>query len=174
MSKNKKCPCQSQKCHLGIHNIEPKPSEVSPALAKVQRKFFIGHGIVTTDPKEAARIFLSRDHEKIEALLVHYSNGQLGVYTVHPMFFGDIPEAVILEDYNVPKHLDKVKGDIAESKVYHALNDYFKRTGADVLIVHSHKFLNKASNNEKDFIVFNLSKGKLVHISVSVCFCLFP
>ena len=174
MSKNKKCPCQSQKCHLGIHDIEPKQSEVSPALAKVQRKFFMGHGIVTTDPKEAARIFLSRDHEKIEALLVHYSNGQLGVYTVPPMFFGDIPEAVILEDYNVPKHLDKVKGDIAERKVYHALNDYFKRTGADVLIVHSHKFLNKASNNEKDFIVFNLSKGKLVHISVSVSFCMFP
>ena len=127
----------------------------------------MGHGIVTTDPKEAARIFLSRDHDKIEALLVHYSNGQLGVYTVPPMFFGDIPEAVILEDYNVPKHLDKVRGDIAESKVYHALNDYFKRTGDDVLIVHSHKFLNKASNNEKDFIVFNLSKGKLVFL------CLF-
>ena len=94
MSKNKKCPCQSEKCHLGIHNIEPKQIEVSSNLAKVQRKFFMGHGIVTKDPKEAARIFLSRDHEKIEALLVHYRNGQLGVYMVPPMFFGQVPEAI--------------------------------------------------------------------------------
>jgi hypothetical protein len=121
----------------------------------------MGHGIVTKDSKEAARLFLSRDHEKIEALLVQYRNGKLGVYMVPPMFFGEVPEAVVLEDYNVPKHLDRVRGDIAEKKVYQALNDYFKGTGDDVLIVHSHKFLSKASNNEKDFIVFNLSKGKL-------------
>jgi hypothetical protein len=160
MSKNKTCPCQSNKCHLGLHHIEPKQSKVSPTLAKVQKKFFIGHGIVTTDPKEAARLFLSRDHDRIEALLVHYQNGQLGVYMVPPMFFGEVPEAVILADYNVPEHLDRVRGDIAESKFYHAIKDYFHRTGNDVLIIHSHKFLNKASNNEKDFIVFNLSKGK--------------
>ena len=160
MFKNKICPCKSNKCHLGIHRIEPKQVEVRPTLAKTQKRFFIGHGIVTTDPKEAARLFLSRDHDRIQALLVHYRNGQLGVYMVPPMFFGDVPEAVILEDYKVLKHLDKVRGDIAESKVYHALNDYFKSTGDDVLIVHSHKFLNQTSNNEKDFIVFNLSKGK--------------
>ena len=100
MSKNKKCPCHSQKCHLGLHNIEPKQSEVSPTLSKVQKNFFIGHGIVTMDPKEAARLFLSRDHDKIEALLVHYYNGKLGVYMVPPMFFGEVPEAVILEEYN--------------------------------------------------------------------------
>ena len=161
MSKNKKCPCQSQKRHLGIHIIEPRSAEVSPTVAKVQKRFFMGHGIVTKDPKEAARIFLSRDHDKIEALLVHYRNGKLGVYMVPPMFFGEVPEAVILEEYNIPKHLDRVRGDIAESKVYHALKDYFKGTGDDVMIVHSHKFLNKVSNNEKDFIVFNLSKGNM-------------
>ena len=161
MSKNKKCPCQSNKCHLGIHNIEPKQAEVSPTLARVQKKFFIGHGIVTTDPKEAARLFLSRDHEKIEALLVHYRNGQLGVYMVPPMFFGEVPEAVILEDYNVPEHLDRVKGDIAESKFYKALKNYFTKTGDDVLIVHSHKFLNNTSNKEKDFIILNLTKGEV-------------
>ena len=161
MLKNNKCSCESNKCHLGIHRIEPKQVEVRPTLAKAQKKFFIGHGIETTDPKEAARLFLSRDHDKIEALLAHYHNGKLGVYMVPPMFFGEVPEAVILADYKVPKHLDRVRGDIAESKVYHALNDYFKRTGDDVLIVHSHKFLNQTSNNEKDFIVFNLSKGKL-------------
>ena len=160
MSKNKKCPCKSNKCHLGIHSIEPRQVEVTTTLAKVQKKFFMGHGIVTTDPKEAAKIFLSRDHDKIETLLVHYRNGQLGVYMVPPMFYGEVPEAVILEEYNIPKHLDRVRGDIAESKLYHALKNYFKRTGDDVLVVHSHKFLSKTSNNEKDFIVFNLSKGK--------------
>ena len=162
MAKNKKCPCQSQKCHLGIHSIEPKQTDGSPALARVQKNFFMGHGIVTNDPKEAARIFLSRDHDKIEALLVHYCNGQLGVYMVPPMFFGEVPEAVILEKYDVSEHLNRVKGDIAESKVYHALKNYYKRTGDDVLVVHSHKLLNKAKNkvNEKDFIIFNLSKGK--------------
>ena len=161
MSKNKICPCKANKCHLGIHSIQPKQAEVSPTLAKVQKKFFVGHGIETTDPKEAARLFLSRDHDKIESLLVHYRNGQLGVYMVPPMFFGEVPEAVIFEEYNIPKHSDRVRGDIAENKVYHALNDYFKRTGDDVLIIHSHKFLNQTGNNEKDFIVFNLSKGKL-------------
>ena len=110
MSKNKKCPCQSQKCHLGIHSIKTRPAEVSPTMAKVQKRFFMGHGIVTKDPKEAARIFLSRDHDKIEALLVHYRHGQLGVYMVPPMFFGQVPEAVILADYKVPKHLDRVRG----------------------------------------------------------------
>ena len=76
------------------------------------------------------------------------------------MFFGEVPEAVILADYKDPKHLARVRGDIAENKVYHALNDYFKRTGDDVLIVHSHKFLINHEQHEKDFIVFNLSKGK--------------
>ena len=168
MSKNKKCPCKSNKRHLGIHSIEPKQAKVSPTLSKVQKRFFIGHGIVTREPKEAARLFLSRDHEKIEALLVHYYNGKLGVYMVPPMFFGEVPEAVILAGYKDPKHLDRVRGDIAENKVYHALNDYFKRTGYDVLIVHSHKFLNQTSNNEKDFIVFNLSKGKLFVVTCKI------
>ena len=81
---------------------------------------------------------------------------------VPPMFFGEVPEAGILEKYDVSEHLNRVKGDIAESKVYHALKNYYKRTGDDVLVVHSHKLLNKAKNkvNEKDFIIFNLSKGK--------------
>ena len=67
-----------------------------------------------------------------------------------------------LEEFNVPKHKDRVKGDIAESKVYRALKKYFTKTGDDVIIIHSHKFLNKDknTNNEKDFIIVNLSKGK--------------
>ena len=79
---------------------------------------------------------------------------------VPPMFYGDVPEAVRLSDFKVNKYLDKVRGDIAERTVYYGFKEYFESTGDDVLIIHSHKFLNKASTNEKDFIVFNLSKGK--------------
>ena len=79
---------------------------------------------------------------------------------VTPMFYGEVPEAVKPSEYKVEKHKDRVKGDIAERKMYYALRDYFKKTGDDVLIVHSHKFLINESNNEKDFIVLNYTKGQ--------------
>ena len=40
------------------------------------------------------------------------------------------------------------------------LRKYFKENKDDALILHSHKFLDNKSNNEKDFIVLNLTKGK--------------
>ena len=163
-----KCPCRDNKCHLGIHCIIPKQSEVNPNLAKVQKKFFFGQGIRTNDPKEAAKIFLFRDHGKLLALLAHYHHGKLGVFMVPPMFYGEVPEAVILSEYKVQKHLDRVRGDVAESKVYYALKNFFETTGDDVVIIHSHKFLHNASNNEKDFIVFNVSKGKMIPSRKSV------
>ena len=89
---------------------------------------------------------------------------------VPPMFYGEVPEAVILSEYKVPKHLDRVRGDIAESKVYYALKNFFETTGDDVVIIHSHKFLHNASNNEKDFIVFNVSKGKMILFRKSVIY----
>ena len=57
-----RCPCKEGKYHLGAFMIEPKQSKTSIKLSKVQRKFFLGHGIKTTDPVEAANIFLNRDH----------------------------------------------------------------------------------------------------------------
>ena len=57
------------------------------------------------------------------------------------------------------KHLDQVKGDLAEKTMFQALEKYYSEEGDDVAIIHSHKFLNSASNNEKDFIVLNHSKG---------------
>jgi len=119
----------------------------------------MGHGIKTNDPTVAANIFMHRDHERLLALLLKYYHGKLGVYMVPPMFYGQVPEAVNLSKFNVPKYADSIKGDIAEKKVFCALKDYFTSTGDDVLIVHSHKFLNKDNQNEKDFIIFNLSKG---------------
>ena len=156
-----KCPCSENKHHLGISEIIPKPIDKSTEQPKVQKKFFLGQGIKTTDASEAANIFLHRDHKKLEELHRQYCRGKLGVYIVPPMFFGEVPEAVIPSEYKVSKHLDKVRGDNAERTMYFGLKEHYKKTCQDVLIIHSHKFLNKASNNEKDFIVFNLSNGKL-------------
>ena len=155
-----RCPCKENKCHLGISAIIPKLVEVSHLLSKVQKNFYLGHGIKTTDPVEAANIFLRRDHDKLVQLMLEYFHGKLGVYMVPPMFYGQVPEAVQFSDFNVKKHLDGVRGDIAEREVFYALKEYFKETGDDVLIIHSHKFLNQTGNNEKDFIIVNLSKGK--------------
>ena len=156
-----KCPCKENKCHLGIHPITPKQLEEVSELLKVQKKFFMGHGIKTNDPKEAANIFMNRDHKKIIELLLRYHHGKLGVYMVPPMFFGEVPEAIKLDEAIFPKQKNRVRGDISEKKVFHALKNYFVKTCDDVLIIHSHKFLNKRSINEKDFIIFNLSKGNL-------------
>ena len=74
-------------------------------------------------------------------------------------FYGQVPEAVNLSAFNVQKYADSIRGDVAERKVFYTLKEYFTSTGDDVLIVHSHKFLHKDSQTEKDFIIFNLSKG---------------
>ena len=123
---------------------------------------FIYFHVKTTDPKIAANIFLKRDHKKLEALPFEYRHNKLGVYMIPPMFYGGVPEAVRLSEFNVQNHRDGVRGDIAERAMYYALKKYFTSTGDDVSIIHSHKFLNKKSTSEKDFIVFNLSKGKLL------------
>ena len=154
-----RCPCQENKCHLGVSEIIPKHADIPSELLRVQKKFFLGHGIKTTDPATAANIFLHRDHKQLEELSCQYCHGKLGVYMVPPMFYGDVPEAIRLSEFKVDKHLDRVRGDIAERAMYFALKNYFESNGDDVSIIHSHKFLNKASSNEKDFIVFSLSKG---------------
>ena len=153
------CPCKENKCHLGVSQIVPRKPDIPPELKKVQKKFFLGHGVKTEDPVTAANIFLHRDHEKLKVFLFQYCHGKLGVYMVPPMFYGEVPEAIRLHDSKVKKNIDQVKGDLAESTMYYALKKYFEMNGDDVLIVHSHKFLHEASINEKDFIVLNLSKG---------------
>ena len=107
----------------------------------------------------ARNILLHRDHKDLEELPHQYYHGKLGVYMVPPLFLGEVPETVHLSKYK--KHLDKVREDIAEHSMYFGLKEHYKTTGQDVLIIHSHKFLNKASNYEKDFIVFNLSIGNV-------------
>ena len=112
---------------------------------------------------KAADYLLQRDHKKLKGLSDKYYHGKLGVYMVPPMFFGQVPEAIQLSQYKVEKHFDNVKGDIAERNVFYELEKYYSDEGDDVLIIHSHKFLNNESNNEKDFLVFNLTKGNLYY-----------
>ena len=171
-----KCPCEEEKCHLGIFAIVPGEAETPTELNKVQKEFNLGHGIKETDPIKAAKIFLNRDHDKLVALLSKYFRGKLGVYMVPPMFYAQVPEAVRYSDFNVKKHVDGIKGDKAESQMFHALKQYFEKTGDDVLIIHSHKFFhkdtktNKQTTNEKDFIIVNVTKGN--HCFFPKCFFL--
>ena len=161
-------PCQSRKGHLGIQNINIKELNKIVSVSIERKKIFVGHGLKpTTDPKVAAETFLLRDHEKILSLLKEYRRGKLGVYMVPPMFYGEVPEAIVLSEYNVANQISRVRGDMAESKVFHALKKYFTANGDDVLIIHSHKFLdadNNGVNHEKDFVVYNLTKGNFFEL----------
>ena len=168
-----KCPCEKNKCHLGVFNIEPNETETSSKLNKVQKEFYLGHGIKTNDSNEAANIFLERDHHELISLLSKYSPGKLGVYMVPPMFYGEVPSAIKLSEFKGEKNIDRVKGDLAESTMFHALKKHLALNGDDAIVIHSHKFLHKESNSEKDFIVLNLSKGmylipKLIPLHLSV------
>ena len=51
-----------------------------------------------------------------------------------------------LSEYKVERYQDRVKGDIAERKMFYALEEYYKMAGDDVLVVHSHKFYVNNSN----------------------------
>ena len=105
------------------------------------------------------------NHKKLIELLNKYCHGKLGVYMVPPNFYGQVPEAIKLSEYKVTKHVDNARGDLAERIMFFALKKYYSDEGDDVAIIHSHKFLNNQSNNEKDFIVINLTKGNKLEIT---------
>ena len=48
--------------------------------------------------------------------------------------------------------------------MFEALKKHYEKSGDDVLIVQSHKFLNSVSSNEKDFLLVNVTKGKDYYI----------
>ena len=60
--------------------------------------------------------------------------------------------------------MEAVTGQHAERIMFYALKKYFESTKDDVVVLHSHKFLQ--SSNEKDFVVINLSKGYVMAIEV--------
>ena len=101
------CPCKKNKNHLGVFTMQPKDIGISTGICKVQKEFYLGHGIKTTDPKEAAKIFLERDHQELLSLLSEYIPGKLGVYVVPPMFYGEVPEAIKFTEIRADKHTDR-------------------------------------------------------------------
>ena len=130
----------------------------------------MGNGFVTTNFAEAANILLKRDHKAFLHLLEHYSHGGLGAYFVPNTFFSQMPKNI---DFGADKgaaHNTKyeniIRGEVAEHEVFKKLQKYFEGKKDDVLILSSHKFLNDESNNEKDFILLNLSKGYILVVEV--------
>ena len=126
----------------------------------------MGNGFVTTDFAEAAKRLLERDHKAFLDLLEHYSHGGLGAYFVPNIFFSQVLKVIDFGAAYNAKYEDNVKGDVAEHEVFNKLQKYFEGKKDDVLILHSHKFLNDESNNEKDFILLNLSKGYILVVEV--------
>ena len=130
----------------------------------------MGNGFVTTNFAEAANRLLQRDHKAFLYLLERYCHGDLGAYFVPNIFFSEVPKVIDFDAdkgaaFNA-KYEDNVRGDVAEHEVFKELKIYFERTKDDVLILHSHKFLNDKSNKEKDFILLNLSKGYILVLEV--------
>ena len=68
----------------------------------------------------------------------------------------------------------QLQGDLAERKVYRALQDYFDKTKDACLVIHSHSFLYNQNFEEKDFIILNLTKGYVMVIEVKASNNGFP
>ena len=115
------CPCKKGKRHIGVFAIEPKEIEISTGLCRVQREFYLGHGIKTTDPKEASKIILERDHQELLSLLSEYIPGKLGVHMVPPMFYGEVPEAIKLTEIRAFQHHSFEKIHVCSLKVHTCL-----------------------------------------------------
>ena len=54
---------------------------------------------------------------------------------------------------------------MAEKFVFYELKKYYEGTKDDVLVIHSHRFLD-VNSKEKDYIIVNLSKGYIFVIEV--------
>ena len=170
------CPCENNKDYLGIVTlVEPEVNPTRKKKLKLKHSFFLGNGIKEDDPKEAANKLLFRDHKDVADLNDNYYNGKLGPKFLPPIFYSAIPNVVNPSAYedqtklkpgrHKPYH-DEIRGEEAERLMFDALQVHFNQTKDDVLILSSHKFLNDTSNNEKDFIIVNLSKGYVMMVEV--------
>ena len=138
-------------------------------MEKIQKDFFLGHGIKTTNKIKAASDLLHRDHPRVIRFLKEYGPGKLGTYFVPSMFFSSNPNIIDLYKYESRtkgkgKHKDLVKGQIAEQVMFKKLKKYYENSKDDVIVIHSHTFLQ--SQSEKDFIVVNGTKGYLMAIEI--------
>ena len=140
-------------------------------LTKAQCKFFIGNGVSTRDIVKATNDLMKRDHKKILLLLQDYFSGNLGTYFVPQEFFSHSPEVIKPFQYEATpttseNHKAKIKGENAERFMFDSLYKYYQNSKNDVVVLHSHQFLADADKKgcEKDFVVFNLSKGYMMII----------
>jgi hypothetical protein len=138
-------------------------------MEKIQKEFFLGHGIKTKDKIKAASDLLHRDHPKVIRFLKEYGPGKLGTYFVPSMFFSSNPDIIDLYKYESRtqgkgKHKDLVKGQIAEQVMFRKLKKYYENSNDDVIVLHSHTFLQ--SQSEKDLIVVNGTKGYIMAIEI--------
>ena len=90
------CPCEE---YLGIVKLAltdiNQPMEKKRKLNPEQHKFFnIGNGIKETDPEEAAKKLLLRDHKDVAELNNNYYKGKLGPKFLPPVFLSDFPHVV--------------------------------------------------------------------------------
>ena len=125
----------------------------------------MGNGVSTDDIDKATNDLMERDHKIILQLLQDYFNGKLGTYFVPPEFFSGIPEVIKpRQPYsNGEKQLeDQIRGENAERFMFDSLEKYYQNSKDDVVVLHSHQFL--SGGNEKDFVIFNLSKGYMMII----------
>ena len=145
---------------LGHADCNLPPSTKPSIILKAQRKKFTQNktGIFQPPPKDTAASKLGHTPKLPSPSLASY-------YRRADFHMLELPHfCCCLKTVLIILHHEQT-GDKAESKMFHALKQYFEKTGDDVLIIHSHKFLhkdtttNKQTNNEKDFIVVNVSKG---------------
>ena len=166
-----KCPC-SRNNHLGISTFEVNSISnrtVDSNVSPIVKKFFMGNGIEINDIEEAKDILLNRDHQDILSLRTKYQKGKLRVKMVPPIFFSEYPDVLKPEDYEVKKGREKpgkLVGEMAEKEVFDRLKSYYEKSGSDVVILHSHKFLTEVETREKDFIIINLSLGYIMQLEV--------
>ena len=117
------CPCQENKNYLGISVIDLKPREEKKKRFK--NNFFLGNGIKESDPKEAAKQLLNRDHKDVANLNENYFNGKLGAKFLPPMYFSKLPNIVDSKGYEdktgtKEAHKDILRAENAERTMFQA------------------------------------------------------
>ena len=136
----------------------------------------MGNGVTLKDQAKAINDLINRDHPRLIRFLNEYGPGKLGPYFVPPIFFSSTPDVIKLSEYDAKtqgkgKHKDGVRGQLAEQIMFNSLKAYYSKSKDDVVVLHSHKFLKNAT--EKDFIVFNVTKGYIMIIEVKATTALF-
>ena len=99
---------------------------------------------------------------------IDYKKGKLGPKFMPPSFLSHIPQVVNYDLDPRRKFKDAISGEKPERKMFLILKEYFKKDD-DVLVLCHHAFLGEGlggENNEKDFIILNLTLGYIMLIEI--------